>query len=66
MSVQEMVVSDNPGLRKDRSDPTLICTAYKKNRFYLFTKNNPGEAKRCVIKKYIYILLLLLLLLLLV
>ena len=45
-----MEVSDNPGLRKDRSDPTLICTAFKKNRFYLFTKKNPDESKRFVLQ----------------
>ena len=42
---QEMEVSDNPSLRKDTSDPTLICTAYKKNRFYLFTRKEPEDAK---------------------
>lgn len=25
------------------TDPTLFCTAYKKNRFYLFTKREPQE-----------------------
>lgn len=24
-------------------DPTLACTAYKKNRFYLFTRRDPKE-----------------------
>ena len=40
-----MEVSDNPSLRKDTSDPTLICTAYKKNRFYLFTRKEPEDTK---------------------
>ena len=43
--VQEMEVSDNPSLRRDTSDPTLICTAYKKNRFYLFTRKDPDDLK---------------------
>jgi hypothetical protein len=43
--LQEMEVSDNPSLRRDTSDPTLICTAYKKNRFYLFTRKDPDDIK---------------------
>ena len=42
---QEMEVSDNPTLRRDTSDPTLICTAYKKNRFYMFTRREPEDTK---------------------
>ncbi|XP_064385842.1 peptidylprolyl isomerase domain and WD repeat-containing protein 1-like [Halichondria panicea] len=41
----EMEVSENPGLCKDTSDPTLFCTAYKKNRFYLFTRKEPADVK---------------------
>ena len=40
-----MEVSDNPTLRRDTSDPTLICTAYKKNRFYMFTRREPEDTK---------------------
>ena len=40
----EMQISDNPALQRDTSDPTLFCTAYKKNRFYLFSKRDPDEA----------------------
>ena len=40
-----MEVSDNPALQKDTSDPTLLCTAYKKNRFYLFSRRDPEELK---------------------
>ena len=43
--IQEMEVSENPSLRRDTSDPTLICTAYKKNRFYLFTRKDPDDVK---------------------
>ena len=39
-------MSDNPGLRKDTSDPTLFCTAYKKNRFYMFSRREPDDTKR--------------------
>ena len=45
LTPQEMEVSDNPSLRRDTSDPMLICTAYKKNRFYLFTRKDPDDIK---------------------
>jgi hypothetical protein len=34
----EMEASENPTLDSVRSDPTLFCTAFKKNRFYMFTR----------------------------
>ena len=34
----EMEASENPTLDSVRSDSTLFCTAFKKNRFYLFTR----------------------------
>lgn len=34
----EMEAATNPTLEGSLSDPTLFCTAYKKNRFYMFTK----------------------------
>lgn len=34
----EMKASENPNLESLQPDPTLFCTAYKKNRFYLFTR----------------------------
>ena len=46
LPVQESEVSENPALRKDTSDPTLVCAAYKKNRFYLFTRKEPEDIKR--------------------
>ncbi len=30
-------------LKEADPDPTLFCTAYKKNRFYLFTTREPEE-----------------------
>lgn len=33
-----MEAATNPALEASISDPTLFCTAYKKNRFYMFTK----------------------------
>lgn len=42
---QEMEVSENPGLRKDTADPTLMSTGYKKNRFYLFSRRDPHDVK---------------------
>jgi hypothetical protein len=34
----EMEASENPTLDSVHSDPTVFCTAFKKNRFYLFTR----------------------------
>lgn len=31
----EMKASDNPALDNVEPDPTIFCTAFKKNRFYL-------------------------------
>lgn len=28
-----------------QTDPTLVCTAFRKNRFYLFTRREPDESK---------------------
>jgi peptidylprolyl isomerase domain and WD repeat-containing protein 1 len=37
-----MAASANPILAdKGQRDPTLICTGYKKPRFYLFTRSEP-------------------------
>lgn len=33
--------SDNPLLQQQFQDPILLATAYKKNRFYLFTRREP-------------------------
>jgi len=39
----EMEASDNPGLIDHGTDPTLVATAYKKNRFYLFTNRSAKD-----------------------
>jgi len=31
----EMTASDNPALQNQKPDPTIFCTAFKKNRFYM-------------------------------
>jgi len=31
----EMKASENPVLQNIQADPTVICTAFKKNRFYM-------------------------------
>lgn len=31
----EMKASDNPALDNMEQDPTIFCTAFKKNRFYM-------------------------------
>lgn len=38
----EMLASENPALKRMMiTDPTIFCTAWKKNRFYLITKREP-------------------------
>ncbi|XP_054013712.1 peptidylprolyl isomerase domain and WD repeat-containing protein 1 [Hylaeus anthracinus] len=41
----EMEASENPTLEMNRPDPTLFCTAHKKNRFYMFTRREPEDTK---------------------
>lgn len=41
----EMEASDNPTLQGNKMDPILVCTAFKKNRFYLFTKRSSYDFK---------------------
>lgn len=41
----EMEASENPTLDSIRADPILFCTALKKNRFYMFTRREPEDAK---------------------
>ncbi|XP_050682597.1 peptidylprolyl isomerase domain and WD repeat-containing protein 1 isoform X2 [Leptidea sinapis] len=41
----EMEGSENPTLLNIKTDPTLFCTAYKKNRFYMFTRRGPDDVK---------------------
>lgn len=41
----EMEGSENPTLLNVKMDPTLFCTAYKKNRFYLFSRRSPDDIK---------------------
>ncbi len=42
----EMKASANPNLLTVKHDPTLFCTAYRKNRFYLFTRREPNDTKK--------------------
>ncbi|KAK7868771.1 hypothetical protein R5R35_003621 [Gryllus longicercus] len=41
----EMEASDNPTLDSYQSDPTLFCTAFKKNRFFIFSRREPEDTK---------------------
>ncbi|XP_059486508.1 peptidylprolyl isomerase domain and WD repeat-containing protein 1 [Neocloeon triangulifer] len=41
----EMEASENPTLDNAQADPMLVCTAFKKNRFYLFSRREPIESK---------------------
>lgn len=36
----EMKASDNPALQSSDPDPTIFCTAFKKNRFYMVRFQN--------------------------
>lgn len=41
-----MAASANPLLQdKSARDPTLFCTAYKKQRFYIFSRSEPEDSK---------------------
>lgn len=40
-----MEASENPTMEMNRPDPTLFCTAHKKNRFYMFTRREPEDTK---------------------
>ncbi|KAH6912640.1 peptidyl-prolyl cis-trans isomerase [Coprinopsis sp. MPI-PUGE-AT-0042] len=41
-----MAASANPILaEKGQRDPTLVCTGFKKNRFYMFTRSEPEDTK---------------------
>lgn len=53
-----MKASANPSLDKITSDPTLVCTGFKKNRFYLFTKREPDQGDRLVLQNMFSVLLL--------
>ncbi|XP_055546746.1 peptidylprolyl isomerase domain and WD repeat-containing protein 1 [Wyeomyia smithii] len=39
----EQEASDNPALQSIVNDPTLFCTAYKKQRFYLYSRRLPSD-----------------------
>ncbi|XP_041985082.1 peptidylprolyl isomerase domain and WD repeat-containing protein 1 [Aricia agestis] len=44
-STLEMEGSENPSLLLVKTDPTLFCTAYRKNRFYMFSRRSPDDVK---------------------
>lgn len=39
----EHEASDNPVLNAANNDPTIFCTAYKKQRFYLYSRRLPSD-----------------------
>uniref|UniRef100_A0A8D9DXJ5 peptidylprolyl isomerase n=1 Tax=Cacopsylla melanoneura TaxID=428564 RepID=A0A8D9DXJ5_9HEMI len=41
----EMEAAKNPTLESVQPDPTLFCTAFNKNRFYMFTRREPADFK---------------------
>ena len=42
----EMEASENPKLQPVPTDPCLFCTAFKKNRFYTFSRREHNDLKR--------------------
>uniref|UniRef100_A0A1B6LLZ5 peptidylprolyl isomerase n=1 Tax=Graphocephala atropunctata TaxID=36148 RepID=A0A1B6LLZ5_9HEMI len=41
----ELEASENPTLDSLTPDPAIFCTAFKKNRFYIFTRREPEDTK---------------------
>ncbi|CAG2209963.1 PPWD1 [Mytilus edulis] len=41
----ETAASDNPTLQNVFFDPLLFCTAFKKNRFYIYSRREPEDTK---------------------
>lgn len=39
----EQEASDNPALQSIANDPTMFCAAYKKSRFYLYSRRLPSD-----------------------
>lgn len=39
----EMEAAENPNISTNEVDPSVMITAYKKNRFYIFSNRNPEE-----------------------
>ncbi|KAK6630988.1 Peptidylprolyl isomerase domain and WD repeat containing protein 1 [Polyplax serrata] len=42
----ELEASENPTLEAMKADPTVFCTAFKKNRFYMFTRRHPDDGDK--------------------
>ena len=40
-----LAASENPlvAAQREEADPTLFCTAYKRARFYMFTRQEPDK-----------------------
>ncbi|TRM64013.1 hypothetical protein BD626DRAFT_493498 [Schizophyllum amplum] len=46
LTTMAMAASANPILAdKGQRDPTLFCTGFKRERFYMFTRSEPGDQK---------------------
>ncbi|KAI0225069.1 Peptidyl-prolyl cis-trans isomerase cyp15, partial [Massospora cicadina] len=42
----QMVAANNPLLQEsEQIDPSLFCTSYKRNRFYIFTQRDPNSSE---------------------
>ncbi|XP_066601838.1 peptidylprolyl isomerase domain and WD repeat-containing protein 1 isoform X2 [Prorops nasuta] len=41
----EREAAENPTIEMNKPDPILLCTAHKKNRFYMFTRREPEDTK---------------------
>ncbi|KAJ2781869.1 Peptidyl-prolyl cis-trans isomerase cyp15 [Coemansia interrupta] len=42
----DLAASANPAAQKPDIDPTIFCTAFKKNRFYMFTRDEPDHTEQ--------------------
>ncbi|KAJ1723033.1 Peptidyl-prolyl cis-trans isomerase cyp15 [Coemansia erecta] len=42
----DLAASANPAAQKSDIDPTILCTAFKKNRFYMFTREEPDHTEQ--------------------
>ncbi|KAJ1941651.1 Peptidyl-prolyl cis-trans isomerase cyp15 [Kickxella alabastrina] len=42
----DLVASANPAAKNIDIDPTVFCTAFKRNRFYMFTREEPDHSEQ--------------------
>jgi peptidylprolyl isomerase domain and WD repeat-containing protein 1 len=51
----EMMAANNPNLEETLADPSLFTSAYKKNRFYIFSRRDPEDvAEETIVERDIF------------